>query len=534
MINPEIKHRLLMKPLAPVLAASVLLGACVSERVADDFDPNSVRGNEVPTNPVEATPTATATPTVEVTPVVEPTNTPEPTATVSADSDNADSNNESQQGEQGAYDQRIIDALTVKDSDGFVCVNDMDDTAELLKYSDGDKEVVVHEGNKFMDLRLLTQLKVDSEMRSQDNRLYSDSIANPMEESHLDDKNQALREFQTTICESTEVTAMLEHYFANLEVGGVKTIELNPWLENGVGDASQINDRALELYNIDESATLDEIVAHNLAHQELAGKLATLLERFENLGIHDNITTTFNYHLAGGGLVAGDLNIAEIVENDVQYTGEFLVLRLTAKDGRCFAQMLINTDDQRVAEGVTDRNCEDVIITTPEPPKPPVDIPPEEEQPVCETNCGNPVCVTCGDPIHDEYPYQTGPNPVTIVQGGGAAEITEGYVPGSAEANEGSQSVEHDGIATDGAPTTNGTQIDNSAGTGANGPEVGQVDGNGNGNGVTEQPDPAAEHNSEYEEGSETEQGDDLGNSDPDETNVGDDIIDESIEMPQG
>jgi hypothetical protein len=250
--------------------------------------------------------------------------------------------------------KEIIDLLTVTDESGFNCVTDIDKTAKLGLLDDGSVIVVP---------RLVSTLPVNSEERTQDNRLHSDSIANPMSHKESGDtKQDTLREFQSTMCESPEVASMVAHYFANLKVDGIEVVNLNPWLEEYEGDDSIINDRALALvpqYVDPLNTSPEEAQEANAVHSKLAGMLATLLERFENAGIEGDIETTFNYHLGTGGLQVGGL--AEITENKVQYVGDFLVLELTTKDGRCAEVVLINVDDQRIA---TTDTCE--VVPEPE------------------------------------------------------------------------------------------------------------------------------------------------------------------------
>ncbi len=241
--------------------------------------------------------------------------------------------------------------LTVTDQSGFDCVRDNDGTAKVSEYN----------GVRIIIPRLVDTLPIDSEERSQDNRLFSDAIANPI--VNVETKEKALKEFQNTLCESPEVTAMAAHYFANKTIEGVKVVDLNPWLQKYEGNTNTINDRALEFVPqyTNTNATGDQALEANKNHRAVAEKLATLMNRFENMGFSGDIRTTLNYHLVAGGAQAGSLS--EIELNKEQYTGNFLVLKLTAKDGRCFTVMLVNIDDQRIAEA-ENGNCKVVPTTT--------------------------------------------------------------------------------------------------------------------------------------------------------------------------
>jgi hypothetical protein len=182
-------------------------------------------------------------------------------------------------------------------------------------------------------------------------------MANALTTAEYTDENKAtlLSEFSATICEDPLVASQVANHFANMDVNGIKVLDLNPWLNGYEGDASVINDNATELmpqFGKDvANMTDEEVVAAYEArqqHTELAAKLATLLSRFENSGIEENLTTIFNYHLEAGGLTAGQM--PEVALNDAQYTGNFLVLRLTLKDGRCLDAFVINPNDQRTGE----------------------------------------------------------------------------------------------------------------------------------------------------------------------------------------
>ncbi len=250
----------------------------------------------------------------------------------------------------------LRELLTI-DTTSFDCVEDggATDTIEIGTLSNGDKLVIP---------RAVTLLQPDSSVRDQDHRISSEAVANPMTSSQ-EDKNALGAEFNATMCESPEVTAMAAHYFANMQMGETKIVDLNPWLQPYVGGADIINDKAKEFVPTlgDAHVTIPEAEKAgeaNEAHRELAEKLAELMSRFDNQGVQDNITTILNYRLIPDQtLQVGDLPEFELNPN--QYTGRFLVFKLTLKTGECIKELLINVDDQRIAEG---QDCEMVPAPT--------------------------------------------------------------------------------------------------------------------------------------------------------------------------
>jgi hypothetical protein len=281
----------------------------------------------------------------------EPVSSP-PTANT-ADTDSANSS-------------ELRDLLTVGDESAFDCIEGNDGSAGLVPLS---ADLTVVKQRLVSTLPLFSNLSDEKQSAAspQDYRFFGDSMANPIE--NRDTKQDALTEFQNTVCESPVVAKALAHYFAheigdNGSIDGLKVVNLNPWLEAAAPEsADMINDEALKLVPgyVDGNATDEQILEGNLAHKELAEKLATLMERFQNMGLVEDIQTVFNYRLGAGGLQAGSL--PEVVENDVQYRGNFIEFKLTAKDGRCYTLMLINLDDQRIAE-----TADECGVTPPEKP----------------------------------------------------------------------------------------------------------------------------------------------------------------------
>jgi hypothetical protein len=263
--------------------------------------------------------------------------------------------------------------LTVGDESSVDCETDglATGTMEVATLSNGEKLVIS---------KVNSTLPVDSTVRTQDNKLFSDGMANPMTTAEYTDANkEALEaEFAATMCEDPIITSMVANQFANMDVNGIKVIDLNPWLQGYEGDASTINDNAAKLmpaFGKDLSEMSDEevmaAVEARAEHTELAEKLATLINRFENTGIEDDLTVALNYHLEAGGLTVGQL--PEVAKNDVSYKRNFLVFKLTLKDGRCLEAFVINPNDQRTG----DADICYIEVPPVVPPTPPT-APPED------------------------------------------------------------------------------------------------------------------------------------------------------------
>ncbi len=303
-----------------------------------------------------------------------------PSGTGSEDDDSASAGESSDDGssDDSIYSSELRDLLTVKDGSGIDCIGVADGTTRVAEVDEIDGEIVVP--RLVTSLPLVSNLTDTQDASQQDFRLWSDSIANPIEND--EEARTALTEFQNTICESPEVAKMVAHYFRN-EVGekgvidGEPVIDMNPWLEEEPAEFTEINDQALKLVPgyVNRNSSDEEIIEAVQTHRDLAEKLGLLLERFSNLGIKEGVTTTFNYHLAAGNLQAG--SIGEFEENPRQYEGRFIVLKLTAKDGACFTSMLINLDDQRVGE--TADECVSTPPSTPPTPEEPPTTNPDHE-----------------------------------------------------------------------------------------------------------------------------------------------------------
>ncbi len=317
-MNIENRGNIVKGILVPAtLAAGVILSACGDGDPQIDTTPVEIVVGETPTTPSTAEVVAGETPSLT---------------------------------ETDLELEELRELLSVGDESSFDCETDGLATATMeVKTLSNGKELVVPKVN--------STLGVDSTIRTQDNRLFSDSMANSMTSAEFtDDNKESLEaEFGATMCEDPIIASMVANQFANMEVNGIKVIDLNPWLEGYQGDASTINDNAAKLmpaFGSDPSVmSEDEVLAAVKAreqHTALAEQLATLINRFENSGIEDDLTTTLNYRLVAGGLTVGQM--PEVALNDVQYAGNFLVFRLTLKDGRCLEAFVINPNDQRTGE----------------------------------------------------------------------------------------------------------------------------------------------------------------------------------------
>lgn len=263
-------------------------------------------------------------------------------------------------------------------------------------------------------------------------RAWSDAIDTPFL-ADQSDKDALLNELQVEICENPLVGEMVANYFANLEVGGVKVVDLNEeWLKDSVGPAEDINDKAAQrtpymgedpLSLTDEQSA--EQVDANLKYQQFALYLNTMLGRFNNQGKQDGGVTNMNFHLAGNGLAVGK-GYPEMELNPNQYdaSGELGVLKfdITSKgQDYCIKMFGVNLKDKRI---------DDFVCEVPEVPAPEV-VPGQPNVP------GRPSTPTTGgtggpNPTTPEgYPTTTvwvGPKTATTI-GQGGSPTTLGPTP---------------------------------------------------------------------------------------------------------
>lgn len=198
----------------------------------------------------------------------------------------------------------------------------------------------------------------------QENRLWSDAISNPLTTGPEAESLET--EIKASLCEDALFAVTVANHFANMEVDGVNIGELNEeWLGEYAGGQEEINDKAAELLPLLDhegevsSEQADAALEANQKHQDLAERLATLLDRLSNEGVHVE-ETALNYHLAAAGMVVGQLPEVEL--NGTQYSGEMLLFIGEAKDGRCLVRLGFNVQDQRPV--LTSEDCAPEETTT--------------------------------------------------------------------------------------------------------------------------------------------------------------------------
>jgi hypothetical protein len=181
-------------------------------------------------------------------------------------------------------------------------------------------------------------------------RLWSDAISTPYVNT---DPQKILGEAQASICINPVEGSMLGHYLAHKMVGNVSVLSLNPWLKPFAGDVSEVNKVAagyIPLLDVSKptKAQVADSVAQNVAWQQMAEKLDTMLTRFALVGVKAD-PSVLNYHLVAGGLVVGGL--PEVGLNPNQESLPALQLELTEK-GACAPLAIIgfNIGDQRLEE----------------------------------------------------------------------------------------------------------------------------------------------------------------------------------------
>jgi hypothetical protein len=303
---------------------------------------------------------------------------------------NADGSNGDAPSEVSADEIRDIFSITKSNEDQaqYECLVDGVETGTIDTSEFSNGIVIVNQ-------KINSTLPVDPTLRDQDHRNDFSSVANPLTSVEITSENRValLDEISATNCEDAAAASQLANYLANLTIDGIKVsdvaIAVDPetgekvkWLKPYEGDASAINDNAAKLmpaFGKDSSELSDEEAFEayeaNLAHQELAENLNTILRRFVNEGVI-NAQTILNYQVdyTQSGFSVG--SIPEFALNDDQYTGRFLQLVAVDKDGDCIFDLGFNTEDQRVvATGVCD------VPETPETTPPTHTVPPETTPP---------------------------------------------------------------------------------------------------------------------------------------------------------
>ncbi len=317
-------------------------------------------------------------------------------------------------GSPNAEDMKLIkEALTVNAVGPNVCVDIVGKT--------GGKTVKPKEGKTIIPPQSIGAL-VGVDPNNNTLRTWSDSIDTPFTADKAD-KAALLTEIQAEICENPLVGTMVANEFANMQVGEVKVVDLNPWLDNYKGPAEDMNKKAKEFmptFGKDPLEVSDDeakdAMRKNYAYQELAGNLATMLERFQNNGNQDAGMTIFNYHLSADGLVVDGLSQISLNPDQYPANGDVsaLVLELTKKPGDCVLRIGFNIKDKRM-EGfecaVPDTNTGD---TTPDVTTTVNTTPGQPTVPSVTTVPGVNTTTTKVGPKGDPHPPVTGGAPTTV------------------------------------------------------------------------------------------------------------------------
>jgi hypothetical protein len=182
-------------------------------------------------------------------------------------------------------------------------------------------------------------------------RLWNDSISIPLGEAGAEPSTM-FREFQTNVCEDPILGSTWAYMFAHMEIGGVRVIDLNPWLEPFAVEPEEINDVArsfVPLVDVANPSTEQQTAAAeaNRSWQAYALRIVTLFERF-TVGDVQSWTSVWNMHLTGGGVIVG--NFPEVGVNPNQEALPALILsvteRISARRSCCLASMWV-TNGQR-------------------------------------------------------------------------------------------------------------------------------------------------------------------------------------------
>ncbi len=273
---------------------------------------------------------------------------------------------------------RIVDLLTVKTT-SVDCVKLVGNTADL----NGTPVYGWDEGS----------------LKGTPPRLWSDAISTPFAAS---DPMGILNEMQRELCVAPLLGVTYANFFARMEVGNVKVVDLNDWLKPYAVDPSQVNDQASEFAPLLDVAdpSQDQVVAaaqKQAEYRTLAERLGTLLTRFW-LGEVQAQKSVLNYHLTAGGLSVGGL--PEVGINPNQEDLPALLLAVTEKDACVPIKVIgINVGDKRPEE-FAPPECNPA---PPKPGEPAPEPPPSFNPPPCK----------CAKPPRKGNPPTTVPAPTT-------------------------------------------------------------------------------------------------------------------------
>jgi hypothetical protein len=214
-------------------------------------------------------------------------------------------------------------------------------------------------------------------------RKWSDSVELPFTTTT---STARLNEIYTTDCVNPDYGIMNANFFANMVLGDVKVVDLNPWLKPFAGDDKVINAKAAEyipLLNVKNPSDqqVATAVKKNKEYQELAAKVNTLLSKFNLIGVHSEKSIK-NYHLLAGGLTAGTLPAIGLNDKQESLPAEQLVLTNKGQ-GTCFAKIGYNTGDRR---------AEQFSCSTYKPPPGSTPTPgtsTSTPKPGCKSDCGS-------------------------------------------------------------------------------------------------------------------------------------------------
>lgn len=231
-------------------------------------------------------------------------------------------------------------------------------------------------------------------------RLWNDALSIPLPDGKPADQ---LLAFKEGICEDTLTGVTWGRFFAQMEIGGRKLIDLNPWLEVFDVSEEEINDLAagyIPLLDADDPTDAEkaEAVEKNQEWQGEAEKLIALIDRFSLLWV-DSLTSVVNYHLVAGGVVVGGL--PEVGLNPNQESLPALLLMISEK-GACAPLKIIGIN-------VGDRRPEEFA-------SPPCAPPPSCDSD-CTTTSTRPPCTSCASTTVPNgkpgVPTTVSPPPVT-------------------------------------------------------------------------------------------------------------------------
>lgn len=230
----------------------------------------------------------------------------------------------------------------------FDCAVDIDGSAQLITLEDG---------RKFVRTDIGASKQTDPTVRDDEHKLATANLSTPIDALALvGGKEKVLTAVQTAVCEDPLLGMSIANMVRGINVDGQRVDEVNQFLADLPEGEDAINDNAASMLPV----MFDGYPQATEEYEEFAETLNTLLDRFVNEGVQGEISTTENYELGARGAQVALL--PEVVVNQDQYEGTFLVFELTDKEGNCEIRFLINVDDKRPA--LQEDYCESIITTT--------------------------------------------------------------------------------------------------------------------------------------------------------------------------